>query len=229
MCGRFTLTATPEALHQTFPLFEGIDWQPQYNIAPSQNVLAVRLQPETGDPEAVRLRWGLIPSWADDIKIGYRMINARAETVRDKPSFRAAYKHRHCLVIADGFIEWQQTGGKTKQPYHIRLKDARPFAFAGLWDHWHREEQVIESCTILTTAANATVRPVHDRMPLILDRQDHDLWLNAASAKAGNVLDALHPLSAEALTAIAISTRVNSPSNNDAACLEPVKVHGSQF
>jgi putative SOS response-associated peptidase YedK len=227
MCGRFTLTATPEALHQVFPLFEGIDWSPQYNIAPSQNVLAVRLTGQ-GQPEAVRLRWGLVPSWADDSKIGYRMINARVETVRDKPAFRSAFKHRHCLVLADGFVEWQAQNGH-KQPYHIRRRDGRPFAFAGLWEHWHKEEEIIESCTILTTPANATVRPVHDRMPLILDHQDHGQWLDAGAGQRGDVLEMLRPCPAEVLTAVAVSSRVNSPRHNDAACLEPVHVPAALF
>jgi putative SOS response-associated peptidase YedK len=227
MCGRFTLTATPEALHQLFPLFEGIDWSPQYNIAPSQNVLAVRLSAQ-GKPEGVRLRWGLIPSWADDSKIGYRMINARVETVRDKPAFRSAFKHRHCLVLADGFLEWQQQTGH-KQPYHIRRRDGQPFAFAGLWEHWHKDEETIESCTILTVPANATVRPVHDRMPLILDRGDFDHWLDAATFQSAKVLDVLQLCPAEVLTAVAVSSRVNSPRHNDAACLEPVAVHTALF
>jgi putative SOS response-associated peptidase YedK len=225
MCGRFTLTATPEALHQAFPLFEGLDGPPQYNIAPSQNVLAVRLGSE-GRPEAVRLRWGLVPSWADDPKIGYRLINARIETVRTKPAFRSAVKKRHCLVLADGFYEWQKTAGG-KQPYHIRLRDGRPFAFAGLWEHWHREEQAIDSCTILTTEANATVRPVHDRMPFILDGGDLECWLDPA--RGAEVLQTLRPCPAEALTAIAVGTHVNSPRNNDPACLEPVAAPTTLF
>jgi putative SOS response-associated peptidase YedK len=228
MCGRFTLTATPDALQQLFPLFEGIDLPPQYNVAPSQNVLAVRLRPDSGQPEAVRLRWGLVPSWADDVKIGYRLINARMETVRSKPAFRAAFKQRHCLVLADGFYEWQKSGSK-KQPYHIRRRDGRPFAFAGLWERWHKDEEAIESCTILTTAANATVRPVHDRMPFILDQRDHEVWLDAGAAQASSVLDVLRPCPAEVLTAVAVSAYVNSPRNNDPECLTPVHVPAALF
>jgi putative SOS response-associated peptidase YedK len=222
MCGRFTLTATPEALHQLFPLFEGIDWSPHYNIAPSQNVLAVRLGPDNGQPEAVRLRWGLVPGWADDAKIGYRLINARVETVRTKPAFRSAFKQRHCLILADGFFEWQKLEGK-KQPYHIHLRDGRPFAFAGLWERWDKGEQPIESCTILTTEANTTVRPIHERMPVILDPSGHVDWLNAAAAHGEDALDVLRPCPAEQLTAVAVGSRVNSPRNNDAECLKPVE------
>jgi putative SOS response-associated peptidase YedK len=223
MCGRFTLTATPEALHQMFPLFAGTDWQPQYNLAPSQNVLAVRLRPDDGQPEMVRLRWGLVPSWADDIKIGYRLINARVETVATKPAFRAAFKQRHCLVLADGFYEWQKLG-KKKQPYHFRLQDGQPFAFAGLWERWHQGEETVESCTILTTAANAVVRPIHERMPFILERRDHDTWLAAQAPQSGDVLDKLSPCSAERMTAIAVSDHVNNPRHHDAGCLTPVTV-----
>jgi hypothetical protein len=130
MCGRFTLKATPEALKQLFSsLFDGLELQPQFNVAPSQQTLAVRLRPGTTDLEAVRLRWGLIPSWAKDPKIGYRLINARLDTVREKPSFRSAYKHRHCLILADGFYEWKKIGAK-KTPYHIHLKNGQPFGFA---------------------------------------------------------------------------------------------------
>src|SRR5438552_18733441 len=158
MCGRFTLTATPEALNQLFPtLFDDLEVQPNYNVAPSHNVLAVRQRPGSDELEAVRLRWGLVPSWAEDHKIGYKLINARAETVRTKPAFRSAFKHRHCLVLADGFFEWQKSG-KKKQPYHLRLRDGKPFAFAGLWETWHDGDKPVESCTILTTEANSLVR-----------------------------------------------------------------------
>jgi putative SOS response-associated peptidase YedK len=227
MCGRFTLKAVPEALEQMFPLFEGIDITPQYNVAPSQGVLVVRLR-EDGKPEAVRLRWGLIPSWADDAKIGYRLINARIETVREKPAFRSAFKKRHCLVLADGFYEWQKRDG-AKQPYHIRLSDGRPFAFAGLWERWEKGPAPVESCTILTTEANALVRPIHDRMPLMLDSRDHGVWLDAAASQQGDVLDMVHPCSPDEMTAIPVSARVNSPRNNDDSCLTPVETTGTLF
>jgi putative SOS response-associated peptidase YedK len=179
MCGRFTLTATPETLNKLFPLFDGLDLQPQFNIAPSQNILAVRLKPGTADPEAVRLHWGLVPSWADDAKIGYKLINARLETAPEKPSFRSAFKHRHCLILADGFYEWKKTGN-AKRPYHIRLRDGGPFAFAGLWEKWDREGKSIESCTILTTDADAAIRQLHDRMPVIVDTTHYRDWLTTS-------------------------------------------------
>ncbi len=218
MCGRFTLTATPQLLNQLFPLFDGFDVQPQYNVAPSQNVLAVRLRPGTDQPEAVRLRWGLIPSWADDIKIGYKLINARLETAREKPSFRSAFKHRHCLVLADGFYEWKKAG-KAKQPYLIRMRDGQPFGFAGLWETWQHNGQTIESCTILTTDANDTLRPIHDRMPVIVDPTHRLHWLNAGKTEGFHYLG---PYTAERMTAVAVSSLVNNPRNNSPACLEPV-------
>jgi putative SOS response-associated peptidase YedK len=221
MCGRFTLTATPEALNKLFPLFEGLDLQPQYNIAPSQNVLAIRMKHGTAEAEAVRLHWGLIPSWADDANIGYKLINARLETARDKPSFRAAFKQRHCLILADGFYEWQKIG-KAKQPYHIRLRDGSPFALAGLWEKWEREGKSIESCTILTTDANATVREVHNRMPVIVDPKHFRDWLTAPADGKSAGFDYLGPYPPEALTAVAVNPVVNNPRANGPQCLEPL-------
>jgi len=229
MCGRFTLTATPEALNQLFPsLFDGIDIVPQYNVAPSQQVLAVRLRPGSNQPEAVRFRWGLVPSWADDLKIGYRLINARVETVRDKPAFRAAYKHRHCLVLADGFYEWQKRQ-HDKQPYHLRLRGGRPFGFAGLWESWRHETQTIESCTILTTQANDLTREVHDRMPVILGPEHYRHWLDASVSGTNGASAYLGPYPAGEMEAVAVGTRVNSPKNNDPGCLAPVAPAGDSL
>jgi putative SOS response-associated peptidase YedK len=212
-------------------LFEGLDLEPRYNIAPSQDVLAVRLKPGKTEPEAVNLHWGLIPSWADDPKIGYKLINARVETARDKPSFRSAFKNRHCLVLADGFYEWKKpkeastgrkSSGAAKQPYHIHLRDGRPFAFAGLWEHWEREGQKIESCTILTTDANDALGPLHDRMPVILQREHLMDWLNTAGAGAKACdYSYLGPFPSELLEVVAVSPLVNSPRNNGPECLKP--------
>jgi len=226
MCGRFTLTATPEALNLLFPsLFDHLAIEPHYNVAPSQNVLAVRLNPESGNPEAVRLRWGLVPSWADDLKIGYKLINARVETASTKPAFRSAFKHRHCLVLADGFYEWRK---KTdKQPFHIRLKAGRPFAFAGLWERWKQDDKAVESCTILTTDANAAVQPLHDRMPVILDPARYQDWL--AAGDGAGALDYLLPYPAEEITAVAVSQHVNSPRNNGPECLTPASTQTTLF
>jgi putative SOS response-associated peptidase YedK len=228
MCGRFTLTATPQELNKLFPLFDGLDLQPQFNIAPSQNVLAVRLKPGTAEPVAVQLHWGLIPSWATDAKIGYKLINARLETARDKPSFRAAFKHRHCLILADCFYEWKKAG-KAKQPYHVRLRAGRPFAFAGLWEKWERESKPVESCTILTTDANPTMRQLHDRMPVIVAPEHYLDWLKTANGDSPPQFDFLGPYPEDALTAIAVNPAVNNPRVQGPQCLEPVEADKRLF
>ena len=168
MCGGYTLSSSTEALTDLFKVRMVPELKPRNNIAPTQPVAAVR-QPSEGEREIVLLHWGLTPSWAKDPDIGNRLFNARSETVAEKPAFRSAFKHRHCLIPTDGFYEWQRVGER-KQPYYIQLLDGGPFAFAGLWEHWEGPENlVIESCTILTTEANALVRSLHNRMPLIID------------------------------------------------------------
>ena len=190
-----------------------------YNIAPSQDIVAVRAG--EGRREMTLLRWGLLPSWAKDLKTGYRMINARAETVADKPAYRAAFRLRRCLIPADGFYEWRQTGDG-KQPYHIRMKDGGVFAFAGIWERRERDGEVIESCSIIVTAANDTIRPVHDRMPVIVAAGDYAAWLDAGLRDPDEVKPYLRTWPAETMEAFAVSTRVNRPANNDARCIEPV-------
>lgn len=177
MCGRFTLNQSAAALAEFFHIQQIPDLAAQYNIAPTQRVATVLHNPESGKREFQQLRWGLIPSWAKDPSMGAKLINARAETVAEKPAFRSAFKHRRCLVLADGFYEWQRQNGK-KQPFYFRLSDEQPFGFAGLWERWRTEDEEITSCTILTTAANELLQPIHDRMPVILAPQDYDLWLN---------------------------------------------------
>ena len=187
MCGRFTLRTSNKALTKAFDLLDADmgdvpELRPRYNIAPTQQVAAVRIR-ENGRRQLVLMKWGLIPSWADDPVIGNRMINARAETVATKPSFRSAFKSRRCLIVADGFYEWQKRGA-AKQPYLIGLDSGKPFAFAGLWEHWHREDQTIDSCTIITTSANELMEPLHDRMPVILPSSRYDQWLDAKSDRS---------------------------------------------
>jgi putative SOS response-associated peptidase YedK len=222
MCGRFTLTASTEALSQLFPLFANIELAPRYNIAPTQNVLAVRLKPDSHELEAVRFRWGLIPSWAKDTKIGATLINARAETIAEKPSFRTAFKHRHCLILADGFYEWKKLDAKTKQPYHIHLKDRRPFAFAGLWERWSKGEEPIESCTILTTEANQLLRPLHERMPVILEPRNHEHWLRSPGVSDPSAFPYLTALPDDKVEMTAVNPVVNNARNDVPECLEPV-------
>jgi putative SOS response-associated peptidase YedK len=218
MCGRFTLRSSSTKVAETFGLSEAPLFEPRYNIAPTQPVAAVRATPE--GRQLASLRWGLIPSWADDPSIGYRMINARSETVATKPSFRSAFKNRRCLIPADGYYEWQKTDGK-KQPYLIGMRDGTPFAFAGLWEHWERGQEPIESCTILTTAANDLTGPIHDRMPVILDPKDFDLWLDPQVQDPKALEPFLRPHVAETMMAYQVSTLVNNPRNEDPRCVEP--------
>jgi putative SOS response-associated peptidase YedK len=193
------------------PLFE-----PRYNIAPSQAVLAVRQPADAEDRQAVWLKWGLVPSWAKDPKIGNRLINARGDTVAEKPSFRTAFRRRRCLVPADGFYEWQRVGSH-KEPYHIYMADGRPFALAGLWEHWEGDGETIESCTLVTTEANAKVAELHDRMPVILDPADYDLWLDPAVQDPAAVTPLLRPFPPEQMAFHAVSTWVNNPAHEGVA------------
>ncbi len=220
MCGRFTLLTSPEELSQQFGLSEIPDLSPRYNIAPTQQVAAVRTA-EKGQRELVLLRWGLIPSWADSPAIGVRLLNARAETVADKPSFRSALKQRRCLIPADGFFEWQSVQGR-KRPYYFREKAGRPLAFAGLWEHWERGGQAIHSCTIITTEANAVVKSLHDRMPVILLPDAYALWLDRTVQRPEQLVPLLRPFPAEEMIVYPVSLRVNSPRNDDSGCVQAV-------
>jgi putative SOS response-associated peptidase YedK len=169
------------------------------------------------------LRWGLIPSWAKDTKIGASLINARADTIATKPSFRTAFKRRRCLIPADGFYEWKKGEGKTKQPFYIRLKKDYPFAFAGLWEHWEGpDNSAIDSCTIVTTEANDTLRPLHDRMPVILQEEDYDRWLDPKTEDPTQLCELLKPYPSEEMDAFPISTLVNNARNESAQCIEPL-------
>src|SRR5437879_6031020 len=193
MCGRFTLRAPPQAVADEFERPVLPPFMPRWNIAPTQQVLAIRMK--DGTPEAAMLRWGLIPSWAQDPKKPPLLINAKAETAATKPAFRAAFKRRRCLVLADGYYEWQKVG-KQKQPYYHRLRDERPFAFAGLWERCEKGEQPIESCTILTTGANEIAAAVHDRMPVILGREARRVWLDPHLDDAAALQQLLGPFPA---------------------------------
>lgn len=231
MCGRFTLRASPGVIAEQFGLFEAPDFAARYNIAPSQPVPVVRLRPADpeGRRELVLLRWGLVPSWADDPSIGNRLINARAESAARKPAFRKAFVRRRCLVVADGFYEWQGVG-RSKRPYLIRMRDERPFAFAGLWESWDgADHSHIESCTILTTEANALVRPLHDRMPVVIAPEDYARWLDASDEAAERAGALLRPFAAEPMVAIPVSTRVNNPAHEDPGCIAPLERPGTLF
>ena len=220
MCGRFSLGVPTEALQEQFQLFGGPVVVPRYNIAPTQPVAAVRMA-AGGERELVMLRWGLIPSWAKDMAMGARMINARAETVAEKPSFRSALKSRRCLIAADGFYEWRKEENG-KQPYFIRLRGGVPFAFAGLWETWKGPEGPIESCPVITTEANEMMRELHHRMPVILPPEDYSQWLKPDETDREVLLGLLRPFASGELEALRVSTHVNSPAHDDPQCIAPV-------
>ncbi len=219
MCGRYTLATPVEALAEEFGVAGPLpEVPPSYNVAPTQEVAVMLV--EGGERRLEMLRWGLIPSWADDPQIGSRMINARCETVSEKPSFRGAFRRRRCLLPADGFYEWQRTDNG-KQPYHIHANDGSPFAFAGLWESWSGDGEEIRSCTILTTETNEVVGEVHHRMPVIVAPEDYETWLDPDVREADRLTPLLTPYPSEALEAYPVSRFVNSPSNDDKRCVEP--------
>jgi putative SOS response-associated peptidase YedK len=225
MCGRFLLYDSIAVLSKDFDAPIRFDLTPHYNIAPSQRIAAVRSRPNAGskassEREFVLLRWGLIPSWAKDASIGNRLINARAETVAEKPAFKNALKHRRCLVPASGFYEWQKLD-RRKQPYCIRMRDRRPIAFAGLWERWKGPDDVaVESCTLITTEANELVSPIHNRMPVIIQPADHGLWLSPEMPDRERLAPLLRPYSANEMEAFPIGNSVNNPSIDNASILD---------
>jgi putative SOS response-associated peptidase YedK len=248
MCGRYTIRAL-QPIVDMFGLALPDDFPARYNVAPTEDVPVVRAgdagaggdsaSAGGGDRRLDLLHWGLVPSWAEDPSVGNRMINARAETAATRPAFRDAMRRRRCLVVADGFYEWKKlppaaglfadalvggvgkgkAGAVRKQPYLFRMKGDKPFAFAGLWDTWRREGKKLESFTILTTSPNELIAPVHDRMPVIVAPEDYARWLDP-KRNATDVQDLLRPYPAEAMEAFPVSTRVNSPANDDAGCTE---------
>jgi putative SOS response-associated peptidase YedK len=220
MCGRFTVTANVEALAERFQVAPPAEEMvPRFNVAPTQNVPVVLNE---GEPRIALVRWGLIPSWAKDPAIGNRMINARAETVAQKPAFRTALRRRRCLVLADGFYEWRKDPqGKT--PMYIHLAAREPFAFAGLWDTWRDPDgNPVTSCTLITTAPNELVAPVHNRMPVILRPEVEGLWLDRSVEDPQALLPLLVPYPAELMSAYPVSRRVNSPDFDSPLCIQPV-------
>ncbi len=220
MCGRFTLTLLLEELARAFPDFEPPErWEPRYNIAPTQEVPVVT---NLGKQKIEMSRWGLVPFWAKDPSIGNRMINARAETLAEKPSFRTAYRQRRCLVLADGFYEWRQEAEGPKTPFLVRMASGEPFAFAGLWELWGPSDAPLHSCTIITTEPNALVAPIHDRMPVILPRSAYAEWLDPAEREPEGLQGLLGPYPASGMTAYPVSRHVNNPAHEDPKCVEPV-------
>jgi len=220
MCGRYLLKSPVDALKRAFGFVEQPNLMPRYNIAPTQDAPVVRQRREPkGERTLQMLRWGLIPSWAKDTKMGAKLINARSESVAEKPSFRSAFRRRRCLVPADGFYEWRAEGTH-KQPYLIARRDRAPFALAGLWERWTPQKgDAIDSFTIVTTEANALLRPLHQRMPVILAPEDYGRWLDP-DAVEGDLLQLLKPAPEEWLGYAPVSARVNAASVDDAALIE---------
>ena len=226
MCGRYTLRTPANVLVKQFNLPGLVELPERYNIAPTQSVLGIRAASEESAKlpcEAAMFRWGLVPFWAKDPTVGNRMINARAETVASKPAYRAAFKRRRCLVPADGFFEWQKQG-KTKQPFYMHMDDGQPFAFAGLWERWGKEDdESIESCTVITTQPSPLLADIHDRMPVILEPSDYEIWLDPEFENYDYLASMLRPCLDERLIAEPVSTHVNNPRNDSPQCVEVQK------
>lgn len=226
MCGRYTLASKVSDLRELIDFeseFVPDDFGPRFNIAPTQDVLILRKDKDHLRPVPVMVRWGLVPFWADDPKIGNRMINARSETVVEKPAFRAALKYRRCLIPADGFYEWHRSvDSKTKTPYWIHRPDRKPFAIAGLWESWNKSGAgPLDTCTILTTGPNALMGMIHDRMPVILQPRDFARWLETPPENAAQLADLFVPAPDDLLEAWPVSTRVNSPATDRPELIEP--------
>lgn len=232
MCGRFSLATTMMDIMDYFGIEETVEFSskdnghhathfnivPRYNIAPSQDILVVR-NDDTNHKELSIMRWGLIPKWQKEQDIGSKWINARSETVHEKPLFKYAFKHHRCLLVADGFYEWQQT--KVKKPYYIHSKDGKPFGIAGLWERWESEEgKIIDSCTLLTTDANALMKPIHNRMPVILSKSQFSTWLDIENQNTENLQKLLHPYQDDNLESFPVSTFVNNPRNEGVDCVK---------
>jgi putative SOS response-associated peptidase YedK len=225
MCGRYRLSRRKQLVEEYFDTDSGAEeWVPRYNIAPTQPVAVIRQNSKEPVRELSLMRWGLIPSWAKDSSAAARMINARSETASTKPAFRDALKSRRCLIPADAFYEWMRTG-KAKQPYCFEVNEGELFAFAGIWDRWKNAGgKWLETCSILTTTPNAVTIAVHDRMPVILDRDGYDLWLDPGMRDVGAVSELLKPCDARRMRGYPVSSRVNSAVNDDAACAARVEL-----
>ena len=218
MCGRYRLSKRKQLIGEYFETANEVDWEPRYNIAPSQTVGIVRQDPSRPRREFSRVRWRSIPYWAKEASIGHKMINARSETVADKPAFHESFKNRRCLIPADAFYEWARTG-KAKQPFHFGTQDDRLFAFAGIWDRWKDGSgNPVETCSILTTTPNSLLAAVPDRMPVILERDDYELWLDPGVRKIDALSEMPKPFDPALMKSYSVSTRVNAPKNDDPEC-----------
>ncbi len=220
MCGRFALATEKKILEMLYELELSGELQPRYNIAPSQDILALRYSLPLEQRELVHLKWGLVPFWAKESSIGSRMINARSETAPEKPSFRDAFKKRRLLIPVSGFFEWKKEDGGAKQPYYISRKDGQPFSLAGLWERWEKGAAPLETATILTTEPNQLVAPLHDRMPVIIAPQAFTAWLDPQADPAA-LLELLQPYPPQEMTAYPVSRAVNKPTNDRPEIIEP--------
>jgi len=230
MCGRFALAATKQAISEYFGVLVHDDLPPRYNIAPTQQIVVVA---HDGKKLVQWMHWGLIPSWAKDPEIAARTINARAETAAEQPAFREAFRHRRCLIPAEGFYEWKPQARQAKQPYFIHLTESPLMGLAGLWDRWQSPTgEIIESCTVLTTTANDVLRPLHDRMPVILPPEHFDEWLNP-STPLPLIQSLLRPYPAQAMRAYPVGVQVSKPAHEGPDCIAPVRSesesHGELF
>ena len=221
MCGRYVLKATLPDIARMLGMDVDLALEPSFNIAPTRSVPACRSE-EAEKKELTLMHWGLIPHWARKRDGNYRLINARAETVAEKPSFRSPFRHRRCLIPADGYYEWKSIEGR-KQPYYFTMKDGQPFCFAGLWDRWQPPEGApVESCTIITTVANAFAGEIHHRMPVILARADYARWLDPRITDASRVAPLLQPFPPQAMSVYPVSTLVNNARVDEARCITPL-------
>jgi putative SOS response-associated peptidase YedK len=229
MCGRFRLSRRKQIIEEHFETADWQDdWSPRYNIAPTQPVPVIRQHPKEPVRQLALMRWGLIPSWAHDPSAAAKMINARSETASTKPAFRDPLKFRRCLVPADGFYEWQRRGS-AKQPFCFEVGDGGLFAFAGLWERWRDPSgQWVKSCAILTTTPNAVTSAIHDRMPVILDRDSYDLWLDPGMQNVAAISEMLKPYDARLMRCYPVSSRINHVANDDEECSRPVEIANKQ-
>ena len=233
MCGRYRLSRRKQLVEEYFDSAPwDDDWNPRFNIAPTQLVPVIRQNPKEPVRELSLMRWGLIPSWAKDSSVTASMINARSETASTKPAFRDALKSRRCLIPADGFYEWMRTG-KAKQPYCFEVGEGELFAFAGIWDRWKEPSgNWVKSCSILTTTPNAATSAIHDRMPVILDPDSYDLWLDPGMRDVAAASDLLKPYDARLMRCFPIGTRINHVANDDEECsrsVEPAETQNRLF
>ncbi|PGT91569.1 MULTISPECIES: SOS response-associated peptidase [Bacillaceae] len=219
MCGRFTLATNQDVIEDQFQLIINEELTYRYNIAPSQDVFVIGSNGQ--QRVATNMRWGLIPPWSKDVKIGHKMINARSETIEQKVSFKNPFRQKRCLIISDGFYEWKKTESG-KQPYRFVMKDRRPFAFAGLWECWNKGSEPLFTCTILTTTSNEVTKDVHDRMPVILPPNSYDTWLDREEDNIEHLKSLLVPYDAKLMDLYPVSALVNTPKNDQKECLEPL-------